>query len=641
MIRLDNVHLSFGGQVIFDGVNWQTKDNDRVGLVGPNGSGKTTLLRMINGEVSSDRGEVIVPRNATIGYMPQELVLLKGNFVFNEVQSVFSEVMDLQERTNEIEQVLATDEPGSTYYQKVLREYGRLQEEYVILEGYKVEAKIGEVLNGLGFHQSDWGRSVEEFSGGWQMRLVLAKLLLSKPTVLLLDEPTNHLDLEARNWLEEYLENYPGTIILVSHDRFFLDKVTSRITEIEHGSMTDYHSTYSGYKAEKESRYGHLVARAKRQQEEIRRTRMFVNKFRSDKRRASLVQSRLKMLDKIEIIKVPPQPKKIHFQFSDPPRSGRVVLELQNINKAYGEIEVFQDLNLIIERGDRVGLVGPNGAGKSTLMRILAGNEPCDKGTIKHGHNVNLHFMDQEVTASLNMENLVLHELQDAAPFDIRPKVRNLLGAFLFPGDDVHKKISVLSGGEKSRLAIAKMLLEPSNLLLLDEPTNHLDIFSQEILLNALEAFPGTVVFVSHERYFINKLARKIIEINNGRLTVYPGNYEDYLTKKAAEEPDPGEDRKVQDKSRRKEEALKERERRKKAARDERKRLRQLRDLEATIRKTESELQELEARLSDPDLYKEDEKAKELATKHQRLRSELKGLYDLWTEWDTLTELPP
>jgi ATP-binding cassette subfamily F protein 3 len=632
VIRFDNIHLSFGGQVIFNGVNWQTKDNDRVGLVGPNGSGKTTLLRMITGEVSADRGKVNVPRNTTIGYMPQELVLLKGNSVFDEVQSVFTKILDVQERTNEIEQHLATEDPGSTYYQTVLQEYGRLQEEYVILEGYTVEAKIGEVLNGLGFHQSDWGRSVEEFSGGWQMRLVLAKLLLSKPTVLLLDEPTNHLDLEARNWLEEYLEDYPGTIILVSHDRFFLDKVTSRITEIEHGSLTDYHSTYSGYKAEKEARYEHLVARAKRQQEEIKRTRTFINKFRYDKRRASLVQSRLKMLERIEIIKVPPQPKKIHFQFPHPPRSGRVVIELQNINKAYGEIEVFRDLDLIIERGDRIGLVGPNGAGKSTLMRILAGIEHCDEGTIKLGHNVNLHFMDQEVTASLNMENLVLHELQDAAPFDIRPKVRNLLGAFLFSGDDVHKKISVLSGGEKSRMAIAKMLLEPSNLLLLDEPTNHLDIFSQEILLNALEEFPGTIVFVSHERYFINELAKKIIEINKGRLTVYPGNYEAYLTKKAGEEPVPGKDRNVQDKSRRKEETLRERERRKTAAREERKRLRQLRDLEEIIHKTESELQELEISLSDPDLYKEGEKAKELVVKHKRLQSELKSLYDLWVE---------
>jgi len=634
MIRLDNVHVTFGGQVVFAGVNWQAKDNDRVGLVGPNGSGKSTLLKMITGEMRPDRGEVIIPKNATPGYMPQELVLLRGNTVFDEVHSVFDEVLQIQDRMRELEQALASDDPESRDYQRILDEYGHLQERFESLDGYRVEAKVGEVLDGLGFHRSEWDRSVEEFSGGWQMRMVLARLLLSKPDVLLLDEPTNHLDLETRNWLEDYLEDYPGTIILVSHDRYFLDRVTHRITEIEHGVMTDYYATYSGYLKEKEERYERLKAQVKRQQESIKSTQAFINKSRYDKRRAALVQSRIKMLDKMEIITLPPRPKKIHFRFPDPPRSGRVVVELRNIKKSYGPIVVFRDIDLIVERGDRIALVGPNGAGKSTLVRILAGTEPSDRGEVTYGHNVRLRFMDQEVTSSLRMDSLVLEELQEAAPFDILPQVRSLLGAFLFSGDDVHKKISVLSGGEKSRLAIAKMLLEPANLLLLDEPTNHLDIFSQEILLSALERFSGTIVFVSHERYFINKLARKIIDVDQGRLKVYSGNYEDFLAKKAEETPRPVVLQRKPDKSKQKEATREAREKRKTAARMKKKRIQQISDLEKTIQDAEVGLKEVEARLADPGLYKEGEKARELVTRHKELRSELERLYDLWVDME-------
>ena len=630
MIRLNNIHLTLGGQVIFDGVSWQTKENDRVGLVGANGSGKTTLLKMITGEIAPDQGQVIAPARTRIGLMPQEPVQLEGRTVYSEVLSVFSEALDVQERTREIEELLADEEPGSRESERLLGEYGRLQDKMVTLEGYQIEARIGEVLAGLGFSQSDRDRPVEEFSGGWQMRLLLAKLLLSGPSVLLLDEPTNHLDLEARNWLEDYLQDYPGAIILVSHDRYFLETVTSRITEVEHGSLTDYHSSYAGYRVEKEARYEQLVARAKRQEEKIRRTQMFINKFRYDKRRAAQAQSRAKMLEKIEIIKVPPRPRKIHFHFPDPPRSGRIVLELEGVRKSYGANEVFKELDLIVERGDRIGLVGPNGAGKSTLMRMLAGSEPYDRGSIRRGHNVHFHFMDQDITASLGMDNIVLDELQNAAPFDIRAQVRNLLGAFLFSGDDVQKKVSVLSGGEKSRLAIARMLLTPSNLLLLDEPTNHLDILSQEILLNALERFTGTVVFVSHERYFINKLAKKIVKIDGGRLTIYPGNYEDFLARKAANGKGHVTEAEAPPEKRDKEAAIRERERRRSAVREERKKARRLEELEKTIHETEARLRDLETSLSDPDLYKEGQAARELVTKHRALKAELEELYDRW-----------
>jgi len=632
MIRLDNVHLAFGSQVVFENVSWQTKERDRVGLVGPNGSGKTTLLKMITGEVRPERGEVIVPKNAVVGHMPQEFVLLKENTVFDEVRAVFDEVLQIQDRMRELEQALATEDPNGSDYKKVLHAYGQSQEKFETLDGYQMDAKVGEVLSGLGFVQSDWDKPVEIFSGGWQMRLVLARLLLSRPGILLLDEPTNHLDLEARNWLEDYLENYPGVIILVSHDRYFLDKVTYRITDIENGVMTDYYSNYSGYQTDKEARYERLAAKAKRQQESIKHTQAFINKSRYDKRRAALVQSRIKMLEKLDIITLPPRPKRIHFQFPDPPRSGRVVLELKNIHKAYEQTEVFRNVNLMIQRGERIGLVGPNGAGKSTLMRILAGTESYDEGNLKYGHNVHTRFMDQEVTASLNMENLVVSELQEAAPFDIVPQVRTLLGAFLFSGDDVNKKVSVLSGGEKSRLAIAKILLEPSNLLLLDEPTNHLDIFAQEILLSALEKFSGTIIFVSHERYFINKLARKIIDVSNGRLKEYPGNYEDYLEKKAMETPRPPIKRNKSVKSRQKEATLEERSRRKAAERDKKRKLRHLEDLEKKIQDIEARLQELEIKMADPSIYGEGEKAKELATEHKKLSSELKILYEEWED---------
>jgi ATP-binding cassette subfamily F protein 3 len=634
MIRLDNVSLAFGGQVVLDEVNWQTKENDRVALLGPNGAGKTTLLKLIMGEIHPDRGEVVVPKSAVLGHLPQERVVLEGNTVFREVRSILTEVLRIQERMRELEQSLARATQESPDYRSVLAEYGRLQERFEHLDGYQIESRVGEVLHGLGFSQADRDRPVEEFSGGWHMRIVLAKLLLQRPNVLLLDEPTNHLDLEARNWLEEYLKDYPGTVVLVSHDRYFLDRISHRITEVENGSLTDYYTQYAGYLEEKESRYDRLVAKAKRQEENIKRIRLFIDRSRSDKRRAAVVQSRIKMLEKMELITVPPRAKRIHFHFPDPPRSGRVVLELKNVRKNYGATEVFRDVDLVVERGERICLVGPNGAGKSTLMRIMAGLEPTSGGLVRTGHNVRSRFMDQEVTALLNPENVVLDELREAAPFDILPQVRTLLGAFLFSGDDVHKRVSVLSGGEKSRLALAKMLLEPSNVLLLDEPTNHLDIVSQDILLTALKRFPGTIVFVSHERYFIDQLARKIIEVQGGRLTVYLGNYEDYLDRKARDGAVPAPREKEPVRSTPKEEVERERSLRKETSRAEKKRQRGLEELERAIRKTEKRVEELEIVLSDPSLYNDGGKAREYATEYERLRVELGGLYERWVEME-------
>ncbi len=633
MVRLDNVSLSFSGQVIFDDVDWQTKENDRVALIGPNGAGKTTLLRMIAGEVRPERGSVIVPKGTVIGYMPQETVTLGGSTVFREVRSVLSEALRLGERLGELERALAETDPESHGYRDILEDYGRLQERFELLDGWQIDARVNAVLDGLGFGEKDRDRPVEEFSGGWQMRMILAKLLLSRPGILLLDEPTNHLDIEARNWLEDYLNDYPGTIVLVSHDRFFIDRVTHRITEIEHGKVTDYHTSYAGYLEEKEVRYECLAAEVKRQQESIRHIQDFIDRNRYDKRRASLVQSRIKMLEKMDLITLPPRPKRVRFRFPDPPRSGRIVLELKNVRKSYDSAEVFRDASLVVERGERIALVGPNGAGKSTLMRIIAGTEPCDGGEVNRGHNVFVRFMDQEVTSSLDMENTVLDELRDVAPFDILPQMRSLLGAFLFSGDDVDKRVAVLSGGEKSRLALAKMLLERSNLLLLDEPTNHLDIASQDILLSALEDFSGTIVFVSHERYFINRLTRKIIEVSDGRLRIFFGDYEDYLEKKEAEaRSGPAAPAVHPDRAKRKEETLRARDRRKEAERARRRQSRELESLERDIRRTEKEIEDVEAVLSDPDLYREGEKARRHVTKHEELRESLSRLYERWVE---------
>ena len=529
MIHVENLDKRYGERVLFEDVSWHVKKRDRIGLSGPNGSGKTTLLRMLAGIEEPDSGQIRMASDTTIGYLPQDGIVHAGRSVYEEVVLAFQELLALKAEQHAIEDQLAqaTEEQGG--HEKLLERYAEVTERFKQLGGYEIDARVADVLKGLGFSAADRERRTEEFSGGWQMRIALAKLLLARPNLLLMDEPTNHLDLPARNWLEEYLADYPGSVVLVSHDRYFLDATVKRITEVGLKTLTDYHGNYTYYLREHTARMERLREAHRRQSEEIEKSEAFINRFRYQATKAKQVQSRIKMLDKVERIEIPKERKKIHFQFPLAKRPGRVVLELEGVRRAYGENVVLRHLDLMVERGDRIALVGPNGAGKSTLMRILAGVDRPDEGLRLEGHNVVLDYFAQNQAEVLNPSRQVVEEMSSASSLHMAPMIRTILGGFLFEGDDVFKRVAVLSGGERNRLALAKMLLKASNVLLLDEPTNHLDLDSKEILLEALEAYGGTLVFVSHDRYFVDRLATKVIEVGGGEAPVYPGGYEDFL----------------------------------------------------------------------------------------------------------------
>jgi ATP-binding cassette subfamily F protein 3 len=530
MIHVEGLTKRYGDKVLFEDVSWHVKKRDRIGLSGPNGSGKTTLLRMLAGLEEPDAGSIRMASETTIGYLPQDGIVHAGRTVHEEVVLAFQELLSLKEEQHRIEDALAhATEADGGEHERLLERYAEVTERFKHLGGYEIDARVADVLKGLGFSPSDPERRTEEFSGGWQMRIALAKLLLARPNLLLMDEPTNHLDLPARNWLEEYLADYPGSVVLVSHDRYFLDATVKRVTEVGLRTLTDYHGNYSKYVVEHEARMERLLESHRRQTEEIERAEAFINKFRYQATKARQVQSRIKLLEKVERIEIPPQRKKIRFKFPGAPKPGRVVLDLAGVRKAYGDNVVLDRVDLIVERGDRIALVGPNGAGKSTLMRLLAGVDRPDAGTRTTGHQVVLDYFAQDQAAVLDGTCTVYEEMSSASPMTMVPMIRNILGGFLFSGDDASKRVAVLSGGERNRLALAKMLLNPSNLLLLDEPTNHLDLDSKEVLLDALDDYAGTLVFVSHDRYFVDKLANKVIEVGGGQAPLYPGGYEDFL----------------------------------------------------------------------------------------------------------------
>jgi len=529
MIHVEGLHKRYGERILFEDVSWHVRKRDRIGLSGPNGAGKTTLLRMLAGIEEPDEGAIRMASGTTIGYLPQDGIVHHGRTVYQEVVLAFEELLALKAEQHRIEDALtlATEDEGG--HERLLERYSQVTERFKQLGGYEIDARVADVLKGLGFSLPDQERRTEEFSGGWQMRIALAKLLLAQPNLLLMDEPTNHLDLPARNWLEEYLADYPGSVVLVSHDRYVLDATVKRITEVGLKTLTDYHGNYTHYLAEHTARMERLREAWRRQQDEIEKAEVFINRFRYQATKAKQVQSRIKLLDKVERIELPPERKKIRFKFPEAPRPGRVVLELKGVRKAYGENAVLRHLDLMVERGDRIALVGPNGAGKSTLMSILAGVLRPDEGVRLPGHKVVLDYFAQDQAAVLNSARTVHEEMSQASSLGMARMIRTILGGFLFEGDDVFKKVAVLSGGERNRLALAKMLLTASNVLLLDEPTNHLDLDSKEILLEALEAYGGTLVFVSHDRYFVDKLATKVIEVGGGEAPLYPGGYEDFL----------------------------------------------------------------------------------------------------------------
>ena len=532
MIQLSAAGKRFGHKLLFENADWLITPHDRVGLVGANGTGKSTLMKILAGLDTFDYGSLIVAKGTTAGYLPQDGLSLSGRTVFAECMSVFDRLRAMEQELQTLTQSMAELDHTSPEYADVADRYHRIEHEFRTRDGYSIEAEVGRVLMGLGFGKEDWERRTEEFSGGWQMRIALAKLLLQQPNLLLLDEPTNHLDLEARNWLEEYLDNYPNAFVLISHDRYFLDVTVNKIAEIWNKRFWFYTGNYDKFLAQKTQRNEQLQAAYRNQRDRIEQLEVFINRFRYQATKAKQVQSRIKELEKIERIEVPPEEKTIHFTFPQPKPSGRIVAEFKTVAKSYGEKEVFREVSFTIERGDRVALVGVNGAGKSTLIKLLAGSEPLTRGEYRLGHQVQADYFAQDQYKELNPNARILDDLGDLSPGSTQTELRSLLGCFLFSEDDVFKKIGVLSGGERGRYALLRLLLHPANFLLLDEPTNHLDLRAKDVLLEALMNYTGTVVFVSHDRYFIDKLSTRVFEVGDGKVEVYPGNYEDYLWRK-------------------------------------------------------------------------------------------------------------
>jgi ATP-binding cassette, subfamily F, member 3 len=532
MIQLSGAGKRFGHKLLFQNADWLVTPQDRIGLVGANGTGKSTLMKILAGLETLDYGSITIARGISAGYLPQDGLTLSGRTVFAECMAVFDDLRNMEREMEELTRLMSELPHESGEYQQVAERFHRIEHEFQTRDGYAIESKVGTVLTGLGFHKEDWTRLTDEFSGGWQMRIALAKLLLQRPNLLLLDEPTNHLDLEARNWLEEYLNEYPYAFVLISHDRYFLDVTVKRTVEIWNQQLFFYSGNYDKYLAEKTQRREQLEAAYRNQRERIEQLEVFINRFRYQATKAKQVQSRIKELEKIERIEIPPEERTIHFSFPQPKASGRIVAEFKEVAKSYGEKDVFHGVNFMIERGDRIALVGVNGAGKSTLIKLLAGTEPLSSGEYKIGHNVEADYFAQDQYKELNTDARILDDLGELSPRSTETELRNLLGCFLFQADDVFKRIGVLSGGERGRYALLRLLLHPANFLLLDEPTNHLDMRAKDVLLDALAAYTGTVVLVSHDRYFIDKLATRVFEIGDGRVEIYPGNYEDYRWRK-------------------------------------------------------------------------------------------------------------
>ena len=537
MIQLTGAGKRFGPKILFEELDWLITPRERVGIVGANGTGKSTLLKVLARIESLDYGSIAFAKGITAGYLPQDGLSLSGRSVFAECMTVFDDVRALEEEQEALTRRLAELDHESVEYKQVAERFHQAQSEFQARDGYTIEASVGSVLSGLGFSRDDWKRRTEEFSGGWQMRIALAKLLLEKPNLLLLDEPTNHLDLEAREWLEGYLADYPYAFVLISHDRYFLDQTVSRIAELWNKRVHFYSGGYSKFQTQRDERRAQLEAAFKNQQDRVEQLEAFINRFRYQATKAKQVQSRIKELERIERIEIPPEEKTIHFKFPQPKPSGRVVADLRNVSKSYGEKRVFHGASFIIERGERVALTGVNGAGKSTLIKILAGAEPVTSGEYIMGHNVQPDYFAQDQYKELDPGSRIIDDLCAVATRATQTELRSILGSFLFSEDDVFKQIGVLSGGERNRYALARMLMNPSNFLLLDEPTNHLDMRAKDVLLRALQNFTGTVVFVSHDRYFIEQLATKVIEVADGEIHAFPGTYQEFLARASGAGP--------------------------------------------------------------------------------------------------------
>ncbi len=655
MLQLSSLTKGFGGRTLFERITWQISAGVRAGLCGPNGSGKTTLLRMLAGLDEADSGTIAKRTGLTVGYLPQDGLSHSGRSLLDEVSTAFQPLLDIQRTMQELEHQLADPRYSREEHDAILEQYSDLQHRFRDEDGYTIDLKVAGVLNGLGFAPTDFEKPTDTFSGGWQMRIALAKLILCRPHVLLLDEPTNHLDLEARNWLEDYLLDYPYALVLVSHDRYFLDRVVTRIVEIDRRTLTPYVGTYSEFLVEREARIATLREQKKRQDEELARIKHFIDRFRYQATKAAQVQSRVKMLEKITPIEVPPERKRVHFSFPQCRKSGRVTLELQGVRKAYGSTVVLDDVDVHVVRGDRIAIVGPNGAGKSTLMRMLSGAESPDRGARVEGHNLVAQYFAQDEATRLDPNLTVYDTLGAASSVEMLPAIRNILGGFLFSGDDVTKPAGVLSGGERTRLAVARMLLCPANTLLLDEPTNHLDIDSTNVLLDALADFDGTLIFVSHDRYFVDQLATTVIEVGHGAAVRYPGTYEEFRWSKThreqnppaasprpaaapagAAERAPARKRPAQPPGRQNREEHRQRTqadrrlKRAQATRDKR-----IGELERRIAQCEGKIKEIEATMASPGFYNDRDAARPVVDRHQTLMWEVG---DLMGQWEALQQ---
>ena len=637
MIEIRDIRLAYGVRKLLDGIDVVINKGDRIGLVGSNGAGKGTLLKILAGLEHADSGDIIKPRYSTIGYLPQDALVVGSRPLFDEVESAFENVIRLREDLKEVDAVLNSAPVGSQEYADALESMGEITHKLEDAEESKLRSRVETVLQGLGFKMSDMRRPCSEFSGGWQMRIALAKLLLKEPSLLMLDEPTNHLDIESIAWLEDYLGGYGGAVMIVSHDRAFLDLLTNRTFHITRGRLDSYAGNYGFFLEESEARRHQLERAAANQQKKIDKTERFIERFRYKSSKAAQVQSRIKALDKVDRIELEQGESEISFRFPEPARSGQVVLDVENVSKAFGDHKVLQNVSFQIERGERVALVGVNGAGKSTLVKIIAGELAKDSGQISLGFNVSMSYFAQHQTEELNVENDVLTEAVEVAPMERKSEVRGLLGSFLFTGDDVKKRVGVLSGGEKNRLALAKMLLKDFNFLILDEPTNHLDMNSKAVLQAALAAYGGTYLIVSHDRSFLDPIVDKVIELSPDGLRIFPGNLSEYVERIKGEgkiklrSSSSALQKNSNDPRQRRAEAAKKREELSKIKKA-------ISKIEKDIADSENAVAQIEAEMSSPDFFKRGAECASTTEDYNNLKAKIDSLYKEWEEQTALLE---
>lgn len=636
MISANNISVYFGGQELFDNVSFMVNKGDKIGLVGKNGAGKSTLLKILSKEQVPNNGSISTPNESTVGYLKQDLDFEDGRTVQAEAEQAFSEIKKLERDIESINvEISQRQDYESDEYMQLLTQLNDLNERFGMLGGYTIQSEMSQVLLGLGFQITDFARLTNEFSGGWRMRLELAKILLSKPDVLLLDEPTNHLDIESIVWLEQWLKNYEGAILLVSHDRAFLDAVTNRTIELIFGKANDYKASYSKYIELRKERQEKQIQSKKNQDKQIQQTKMLIEKFRYKKNKAAFAQSLIKKLDKMDLIEVEQdETMSMHFRFPPAPHSGKVTLKANDISKSYDKLEVLKGLNLLIERGEKIAFVGKNGQGKTTLAKIIA-NTISFHGEVEYGYQVKVGYYAQNQSDLLDENKSILEVVDEAADEQNRPRVRDMLGAFLFGGDNVQKKIKVLSGGERARVALCKLLLEPVNLLIMDEPTNHLDMQSKDILKTALNNYDGTLIIVSHDRNFLQGLSQKVYEFKDKNIKEYLGDINDFLEQKELNDFKQFETQNARTKTVEKSTASENKmsyNAKKQLDRDIRKATNRIGKLEKQVDVLENELKQLDAQLAQPETFKELSSQNGFFESYQQQQSELNKRISEWEE---------